>query len=56
MKLGIVLVVIFGINIIYSVFYGGAHIGLYLFYTAMLTWGVIRIIQAVKKQSMSRKE
>lgn len=52
MKLGVLLVALFGINILYSVFFGGsmASVGHFMFYIAMFTWGIIRIVQAKRKQ------
>jgi len=49
MKIGIVLAVPSGLCLIYSLFYSGAGFGQYLIYTAMLVWGVIRIVQAIKR-------
>jgi hypothetical protein len=52
MKLGVFLVALFSLNVLYGLFFGGSwvSIGHYLFYTAMIIWGIIRIMQATRKK------
>lgn len=50
MKLGVLLVVLFSINTLWALLFGGAHIGQFLFYTAMIAWGTVRIVQAKRRK------